>query len=343
MTKKNTHPSWQTLMREDLSRSQKPHLRMSSAGKCPRAQTYAFQGLEESNPPDRYAQNRMNLGHAAAVLIVIEMEKGGWETDHTVLSPSGQLELDVKVPGTDVTIPGHPDGICRHPELTRNLWVTLECKSMSERKALEVEGSGVAEIYPAYMAQISLYGRKLHEMGLVSHPEYGVFGVMDRDGRQLTPERVKWEPEDVDLIYEELRRIIEMAQAGKLPDRPYAHESKPCQYCNYHTACWGFYKHWREKGRPIVTQDPRVAEAARTWLEAKPEVDEARQILQDACDQQAQTDVLAGNVQAGYFQPRPPRIYDPDLLERHVPIDVLKKCFLDEQMKRPSFWVRPKR
>ena len=43
--------------------------------------------------------------------------------------------------------------------------------------------------------------------------------------------------------------------------------------------------------------------------------------------------MLAGTIQAGYFQPRDPRIYDPDLLERHIPIDVLKKCFIKEEKK----------
>ena len=342
MTTKKPH-TWQTLMGQDLSRAKRPHLSMSSAGKCPRAQAYAFQELEESNPPDRHSQNRMNLGHVAEILIVMDLHKNGWETDHTVLSKKGQLELEVQVPGTDVTLRGHPDGICRHPEVTQNLWVTLECKSMSPRRALEVEEHGIAETYPAHMAQIGLYGRKLHEIGLVSHPERGVFAMMDRDGRPLTPEQVKWEPEDVDQVYATLREIIETTRAGNLPERPYGHESKICEYCSYHTACWGYYKPWREKGKPVLTNDPTVLQAAETWMNTKPQVDQARQILQDACDQQDQTDVLAGNVQAGYFQPREPRIYDPDLLERHVPIDVLRKCFLDEQKKRPIFWVRTKR
>ena len=336
-------PSWQTLAAQDFQREQPPHLRMSSAGKCPRAQFYALQGLEESNPPDRHAQNRMNLGHAAEILIVMDLHKNGWETDHTVLSKSGQLELEVQVPGTGVTLRGHPDGICRHPELTQNLWVTLECKSMSERKALEVESAGVGEIYPSYMTQIGLYGRRLFEMSLVSHPERGIFAMMDRDGRPLSPERVKWEPESVDGDYQRLREIIETAQENQVPERPYEHSSKTCGYCSYHTTCWGYYKPWREKGKPVLTNDPTVLEAAETWLNAKPQVDEARQVLQDACDEAGQSDVIAGLVQAGYFQPRDPRIYDPDVLEAKVPIDILKQCFLNQKEQRPSFWVRLKR
>jgi hypothetical protein len=336
-------PSWQPLAAQDFEREQHPHLRMSSAGKCPRAQAYALMGVEESDPPDRHAQNRMNLGHAAEVLIVMDLHRNGWETDNTVLSDSGQLELEVQVPGTDVTLRGHPDGICRHPEFTQNLWVTLECKSMSERKGLEVEEQGIAKVYPAYMTQIGLYGRRLHEMGLVSHPERGVFAMMDRDGRPLSPERVPWTAEDVDRDYQTLREIIETAGNEELPERPHPHGSKICGGCNYHTECWGTYRAWQEKGRPILTNDTRGIDAAETWMNAKPQVDEARVVLQELCDEAGQTDIIAGPVQAGYFEPRDNKVYNPDLLEAKVPIEILKQCFQDPRKRRPAFWIRLRR
>ena len=300
-------------------------------------------GVEESDPPDRHAQNRMNLGHAAEVMIVMDLHRNGWETDNTVLSDSGQLELEVQVPGTDVTLRGHPDGICRHPEFTQNLWVTLECKSMSERKGLEVEEQGIAKVYPAYMTQIGLYGRRLHEMGLVSHPERGVFAMMDRDGRPLSPERVPWTAEDVDRDYQTLREIIETAGNEELPERPHPHGSKICGGCNYHTECWGTYKAWQEKGRPILTNDTRGIDAAETWMNAKPQVDEARVVLQELCDEAGQTDIIAGPVQAGYFEPRDNKVYNPDLLEAKVPIEILKQCFQDPRKRRPAFWIRLRR
>ncbi len=212
--------NWQPIASQDIDREQPPHLRISSAGKCVRAQTYAAMQTPESNPPGRHARNRMALGHMAEVLIVKGLENNGWETGNTVLSESGQLDLELDIPGAGTTIKGHPDGVCRHPAFTNNLWVTLECKSMSVDRGRDVERNGVAAVYPAYLTQISLYGRKLHEMELVSHAERGVFAMMDRDGRMLPPERIAWPRQDVDQILEKLAVIVESARAGKLPNGP---------------------------------------------------------------------------------------------------------------------------
>ena len=167
----------------------------------------------------------MALGDMAEILILKEMEHNGWETKNTVLSSEGQLELELEIPGAGATIKGHPDGTCRHPSFTNDQWVTLECKSMGTDQALDVEESGVAAVYPTYVAQISLYSRKLHEMGLVAHPERGIFAMMDRDGRMLPPERISWEREDVDKTLEKLAEIVRSARAQELPDRPYAQSS----------------------------------------------------------------------------------------------------------------------
>ncbi len=137
---------WQPIASLELDREEPPHLRISSAGRCPRASAYAAAGEPESNPPGNQARNRMAMGHMAEVLILKELERNGWETEHTVLSEGGQLELEMELPGAGATITGHPDGICRHPDLTNNQWVTLECKSMGPERALEVERDGVARL-----------------------------------------------------------------------------------------------------------------------------------------------------------------------------------------------------
>ena len=338
--------NWQPAASRDLDREQPPHLRISSAGKCVRAQTYAAMHTPESNPPGQADGNRMALGHMAEVLILKEMERNGWETRHTVLSEQGQLELELEIPGTEETISGHPDGICRHIEFTNNLWVPLECKSMSEHRALDVEKDGVAAVYPAYVAQISLYGRKLYEMGLVSHLERGIFGMMDREGRFLPPERITWKREDVDRTLEMLARIVGWARAGEPPDRPYPQSSSECRYCNYHSECWGTELEPEEKTTPqagATSQRPEVIEAARTWMELKPQVDRARDMLQAACNSAGGVDVTVEGVTGGYFQPRSERVYDTEALERAVPADILKKCLTDRREKPLAFWVRKAR
>ena len=184
----------------------------ATAGRRLRAQTYAGMGERESDPADAHGEN-----HMAEVLIVRDMHKNGWETAHTVLSPGGQLELEVELPGASRTARGHPDGACRHPEFTKDKWVTMECKSMSVHKGLEVQDNGVAEVYPHYIGQISIYGLRLFEMGLVSHPERGVFAMMDRDGRPLPAERVKW---DEDTTRMNIGRMAEAAVHAERGDAP---------------------------------------------------------------------------------------------------------------------------
>jgi CRISPR/Cas system-associated exonuclease Cas4 (RecB family) len=335
--------NWQPIASKDMDREQPPHLRISSAGRCVRAQTYAASGKPESNLPGNQARNRMAMGHMAEILILKEMERNGWETKHTVLSDEGQLELELEIPGAGATIKGHPDGIGRHPGFTKGQWVTLECKSMSMDRALDVEESGVAAVYPAYVAQISLYSRKLHEMGLVSHPERGIFAMMDRDGRMIPPERIAWEREDVDETLEKLAEIVRSARAGELPDRPYPQSSTECKYCNYHSTCWGTDPEPGEEitGKATTASDnPEVVEAAQTWAELKPRVDQARDILQTASNSAGGADVMVKGIIGGYFQPRSERVYDPDALERAVPADILKKCLADRREKLPAFWVR---
>ena len=338
--------NWQPIASKDMDREQPPHLRISSAGRCVRAQTYAARGEPESNLPGNQARNRMAMGHMAEILILKEMEHNGWETKHTVLSSEGQLELELEIPGAGATIKGHPDGTCRHPDFTKDQWVTLECKSMGMDQALDVEESGVAAVYPTYVAQISLYSRKLHEMKLVAHPERGIFAMMDRDGRMLPPERIAWEREDVGKTLEKLAEIVRSAQAGELPDRPYAQSSTECKYCNYHSTCWGTNPEAEEKitGKTTATSErPEVVKAAQTWAELKPMVDQARDMLQAASNSAGGADIMVEEIIGGYFQPKSERVYDPDALERAVPADILKKCLVDRREKLPAFWVRKKR
>ena len=346
-------PDWQVLASEFLDRPQPPHLRMSAAGKCPRALAYAHMECQESNPPDDHSFNRMSMGHMAEILIVRNLHKNGWETDHTVLSTTGQLELQFQIPSTDVVLIGHPDGICKHPEFTKGNWAPLECKSMSVDRGLKTQKLGVAETYPEYITQISLYGRELHNMGLVSHPDAGVFAMMDRDGRPLPPERVAWDQSMVDETLEKLRQVVEHVERGELPERPYGPNSLKCRYCNYNLHCRGPEPEVVEKvryadtgyeiKRVLNTEDPGILAAAQRWLEMKPEVDEIKDVLQNASDAADKVDVIAGMVIAGYFQPRDPPRYNPAKLDKLVPADILRKCLLPEEEARSGFWIRKAR
>lgn len=338
---------WQPLAAKELDEPQPPHLRMSSAGKCPRAIAFATAETSESNPPDAWSTNRMAMGDMAEILIVRNLEENGWETRHTIISQDGQLEVELEVPDTGHVMRGHPDGICRHPEFTKGIWVPLECKSMSIERAHEVRQKGVAAVYPSYIAQISLYGMALKNDGLINFPDRGIFGMMDRDGRPLPPERVAWSQEYTHEILEKLKWIIDHVDRGELPERPYAQNSTECLYCSYHSACWDTLKpptpEPQDSFPSQIYKDPQLAEAARTWAELKPQVDSARDKLQEACNQNDKKDITLEGVIAGYFQPREVPVYDPFKLEKFVTADILRNCAYVREEQKPAFWVRKDR
>ena len=334
--------SWQVLCREELDEPDHPYLRMSSAAKCPRALAYAAQHTPESDPPGPQDRNRMALGHMAEILILRDLEEKGWETEHTALSPKGQLELKLKLPRSGVVLTGHPDGICRHTKFTQGHWVSLECKSMSSDRREETEANGIAKTYPGYIAQIALYGKELHDLGLTPYPQHGVFAVMDREGAPLAPERVSWTPEFTETLTEKMDQAAIHGEQSELPERPYKQSSEECKYCKYHTLCWGETLKIQPgaKRRQVLSQDPKVTSAAEEWAKLKPLVDEAKDVLQAASNQAGQADIVASGVTAGYFQPRSEPVYDHSMLTKEVPADLLRKCAIRQEPKKLAFWVR---
>ena len=336
-------PPWQKLALQDLNREQHPHIRVSSSGLCQRALVYIAQGQPVTDPPNQAARNRMALGHMAEILIILNLQDQGWETSHTV-TDQGQLTVEMPIPGTDSAITGHPDGLCRHPELTRNQWVTLECKSMASHLAEKVAAQGVAAVYPKYISQISLYAHRLHQMELVSHPHKGVFALMDRNGDPLPPERITWRQDHAQNTLQSLAQACQRAQTNDIPERPYPPDSFECRTCDFHTLCRGARTIQDEPETPSTSafhaEDPSVLEAAETWLQLEPTQKQVKRTLQDASDNANKADIIAGNVRAGYFRPRRPPAYDPQLLEQYVPADILRKCLSPYQDRREGFWIR---
>lgn len=342
-----TSPSWQIAAANELKREHKPSLRASASGHCERRLAYAAQGAPESNPPDEAAQNIMALGNMAEILIIQSLHNRGWETDHTVLSPNGQLELEINIPGAGQTITGHPDGICRHPQLTRGQWVTLECKSMSLSRSIEVQEQGIALTYPQYMNQIALYAQRLYDMNLVSNPHRGVFAMMNRNGETIPPERTSWTQELHDETIAKLADVIQAARTGNLPDRPYPSTAIECKFCAYHSTCWGQPPIPGELNRAphhrlVIEDDENVVEAARTYAALKTELDHAKDTLREACRQAGNTDIESEGLIAGWFIPRADPVYDHRLLRSRVPAELLRQCAIPQDQPEPVFWIRSK-
>ena len=258
------------------------------------------------------------------------------------------MTVTLNVPGTNAILTGHPDGICAHPVHTHDMWFPLECKSMSIDKGNETDQHSIFAVYPEYMAQIALYGQILYDMGLTRHPQRGIFGLMDRDGRPLPNQRVPWDDQVVPRILENIATIVTDADAGNLPERPYPPGSTECRYCPYFSLCRTNSPQSEDedpapstpKPPPVVTNDPRLLDAAQEWATLKPSIDKYRDLLQHASNLAGQADIIANGITAGYFHPSPRQIYDQDLLIQMVPKDILDKCRIT-QPDKDGFWVRP--
>ena len=350
-----TLPPWTVLMTEDLSQKRReeathlPHFRMSSAGKCPRRNWYAGRRTPESDPPTPQDRNRLDLGNILEALIVLNLKENGWETQHTCIDPGGQLEVTLPDTDLDPQPTGHPDGIARHPEHTRNRWVTLECKSMSPHMADRVSAApgGICEIYPDYQAQIAVYGHCLHRMGLVSHPHRGVFAIMDREGRNLPPDRIAWTADYTASVISNLTEISKSIREGRQPERPYSPDSRECSFCPYHSLCWeseaeavGKWQQpsWHDLETRTLAADPELAGSIREWLKYRAAQEKVKVALETKTREWNGDNVACEGVVGGYFYPKDAVLYDPAKLSQMLTQDQLRDCLMAPP--QPRYWVR---
>ena len=281
----------------------------------------------------------MALGDAAETILIRNMVADGWEVADTRAVPGGeQIELEIAWP---LPMTGHPDGICRHPEHTNGQWVTLECKSMSTGQLQRVRQAGIAQVYPEYLAQVACYSRILFEQGRVAHPRRAVFACMDRDGDNPAPERVKWTGAQEEKLWNKLAGTWRLIESDTAPSRPYEPDDVHCRYCPYHTRCQGQDPPagWE---RPAITYDDELVAAAESWLQADRARRKARDTLSTEVADPYGPGLIAGPLQASWFWPKERDTYDPEILERMVPADVLRQC-RNSQAKGPAFWIRPRR
>ena len=335
--------NWQQSYAAEIQRSQGTRrLRISSAGRCVRRQTYSASGTPESDENDERSESRLALGHALEVLIVLNLKNTGWETDATVLD-GGQDEIALsEMP--DVL--GHPDGRCRHPKHTSGQWVTLECKSMGQNRADLVFADGIFVHYEEYRSQIALYGRQLYRQGKVAHPERGVFAMMDREGKPLTPERVSWLPQHFDEALDRLRTARTHAQAGTLPERPFEPQDENCVFCPFRTRCWELEPDvptarraiWKNQGM-VTLNDAKLATRVEKYAAAMRNRRKVTQILEEQCQLYDDATIEVGGLLAGYFYPQDSVTYDENKLARHMTAEQLRECRNDPPQRR--FWIRP--
>jgi hypothetical protein len=335
--------NWQQGFAAEIQRSQGGcGLRVSSAGRCVRRQTYAASGAEETDEGDDRSPARLALGHALEVLIVLNLRNADWETQWTVLD-GGQSELALaEMP----FVRGHPDGICRHPKHTNNMWVTLECKSMGSNRADLVFADGVFAHYEEYRSQIALYGRQMYREGKVDHPERGVFAMMDREGKPMTPERVAWAPHHFDEAVERLKVAKAHADAGTLPERPYQPDDENCVFCPFRTRCWELDATpapagravWKSQGN-VTLNDSKLEKRVANYAAAMRDRREVTKVLEEQCQLYGDATVEVGGLVAGYFYPPDSVTYDDGKLAQHMTAEQIRECRAAPPTRR--FWIRP--
>ena len=350
MTESNTREKWQQALAADIENREdgQPHLRLSQSGHCIRKLHYIAAGEPPSDPSDPTRNNRFILGHALEVLALLALRDHGWETRLTCLDEDGQLTIETKIEGRETPVPGHPDGICRHPILTNNQWVILECKSMSEHRASQVEEIGLGKVEPSYIMQAAMYAGVLFDMEIVEHYDRGVFAIITREGRFLPPEMVRWPENLSERGHRRMSQAVFSAQENQPPERPYDEHSPnpPCNMCFYQSLCWA--DRTDAALQPIISgqatpldHDPDAAEAARTWREAKQAMDAAKAVLQRKLNDNGDIPISAEGVKAEYFRRSGDENYDMREIGRYLTGDILRKNRNAKGQER-ILWIHPR-
>lgn len=195
----------------------KPTLRLSSIGKCPRSLAYGLLGYPKAGKEiDARAKMVFLQGDLVEIAIVALMKQAGLN----VTSAQETIYFD--------GVEGHPDGIytnCIKQYL-------LEIKSMSSYSFDNFQ-KGIVD--DSYIYQINAY---LEALGL---DECVMIG-QNKDSGVLHEHIVKKNPQIIADIKSRIE-IIKAATSENLPVRPFAADSKgflpwQCRYCAYYQTCW---------------------------------------------------------------------------------------------------------
>ena len=250
-------------------------IRMSSAGRCRRQTGYELLGDAESDPTPVEGKNVMDLGDGAEAILVQRLTEEGWEVDLTRWAGGDQMEVRLDDPPRV----GHPDGRCRHPALTHNLWVLLECKGMNAFQYRAFLRDGISKSHPQYVDQVGHYATALHRMGLVAVPDVAVVAALDRDSGRWSYQRVRWDADVFTRRTAELAELWEAVSHGDLPERDHDGATWHCspRFCRWSSLCWEGTRPFpatEEVGDGLLEiEDPaerrRLTAFADTWREGK--------------------------------------------------------------------------
>lgn len=211
----------------------KGKLRLSAAGKCPRALAYAYHGFErKGKEKDSRSCVVFFQGDMVEAMVVQLAKLSGCTLLGTGIN---QVPVSLGINGT--SIPGHPDGFLIHDQEI----LLFECKSMSSFSYARFEQG---ELDPGYIAQMECYmetvSKSVRRACIVAvNKDSGVMNerIIDRTDGLISEIRLN------------LAQVIKSAPET-LPDAPTSYDPDAkglypwqCLYCSY----WGLCRPNAEK------------------------------------------------------------------------------------------------
>jgi CRISPR/Cas system-associated exonuclease Cas4 (RecB family) len=198
----------------------RPTLRLSSIGHCPRKQAYQMHG-EKPNGKKIDARAKMVFfqGDQIEAVIVALAQLAGVD-----ITSCGQDQMEVEFEGVN----GHPDGIVTH-EGKKYLF---ECKSMSMYGFKDFKAG---KIDKAHLFQMNCYMQALSL-------DKAIYLAFDKNSGHFE-ERIVDKSETLIAEAKEIIGNLRKTTKEKLPSRPYQKNAKGaydwhCDYCAYSMTCW---------------------------------------------------------------------------------------------------------
>jgi len=225
------------------------HIRVSSAGACPRRVQYEAWGIV-GLPPWEGTERAFEEGniHEASIL--------RWAAEHLPGAPyvihDEQKEVIIFYNDKEL-LRGHIDGLATNHEGRR---ILVEAKALARRGFEELRKNGVKQAHPQYYLQVQLY---LHALGL----ETGYLIARNKE----TPKTRYWDHHieeityDEDYVASELKRLNELLDKIETneellpPYNPYDNWNCRLPYCPYVHLCYPDYYEQATRPKQLPKQD----------------------------------------------------------------------------------------
>lgn len=240
-----------------MNMNEKPIIRMSGAGYCPRAISAGLLDYAPSEPPP-WLKTSAKEGQWHEERIKKELRDEGYNVFDE------QLEVFLHYPDWDMQ--GHIDGKVTAPGSDKIQ--LLECKSMSQYEFDRWMRGGFNAFYP-YAAQITCY------MAATEIPEV-LYVIRNRNTGSTIRMSPATSPVELDEVIARVGMAVKTACQGKLAEAVYDDTSIECSRCRYAWLCVPepavadektaeqldqAVINWR-KGKEMVTQGKELMDAA---------------------------------------------------------------------------------